>query len=71
LNPEHTKGQSDSIASGLRLLQPKIYFEAAGAAGAGVDAAAELPELLEDEVEGVEDVFASDLDSDAVGLEFP
>jgi hypothetical protein len=36
-----------------------------------VDAVAELPELLEDEVEGVEDVFASDLLSVAFGLEFP
>jgi hypothetical protein len=65
LNPEHTKGRAFA-------LQPKTYFEgAAGAAGAGVDVAAELPESLEDEVEGVEDVFASDLLSVAFGLEFP
>jgi hypothetical protein len=73
LPSNQTKGQSDSIASGLRLLQP-TYFEAAGAAGAGVDAEAELPESLEEEVEeveGVEDVFASDLLSVVFGLEFP
>jgi hypothetical protein len=61
----------------LSLRQPKTYFEAAGAAGAGVDAAAEVPESLEEEVEGVDEVegaegvFDSDLLSVAFGLEFP